>query len=226
MNQHPPKSYCTCPDCTAFNDADNDRLNESNPGFLRRLRFWLVECFGEEVANDKTIRNHRFFEEACELVQSCNMTRNEAHALVDAVFDRSKGVPFQEVGGVGTTLGALCLANGIQMATAFNTELFEVWGRIPKIRARQSEKLRPIPGDPPRGGFVLIDYTNYKHEQYLRTIVPRYIRFGTTPYHAEPQWLLEAVDVEKGPRTYALRDLHSWTPYPDSAPIPEVKSLA
>lgn len=208
MNEHLPSRSCDCPECRMHFDS-------AEPYFLQRLRVWLTTCFGVTVAKNKTTRNHRFFEEACELVQACDMTRYEAHALVDAIWDRPKGEKHQEVGGVGTTLGALCLAHEIPMFTCFDRELESVWGRIPKIQARQKTKLRPEPGDPPRGAFLLIDYTNWKGERRKRVIVPRYLRFGTSPQHDQiPQWLLEAVDIEKGPRTFALTCIHSavsWT---------------
>ena len=210
FDEHLPNRNCDCPECIAYYDENT---------FLTDLQHWLVACFGREVAQDRTIRNHRFFEEACELVQAGDMTRYEAYALVDAVFSRPKGQKVQEVGGVMTTLGAWCLANGIPMWIAARQELASVWHRIPQIQARQSKKIKPVPGDPPAGAFVLIDYTNYRGERGKRTITPKYLRFGSTSYHPEPQWLVEAVDVEKGPRSFAVRDIHSWIPYPADAPL-------
>ena len=40
------------------------------PTFQRRVVAWLMECFSMEVCLDRTERNHRFLEEALELVQS------------------------------------------------------------------------------------------------------------------------------------------------------------
>jgi hypothetical protein len=38
----------------------------------------------------------------------------------------------------------------------------------------------------------------------------------------EPQWLLEAVDTEKGAaRTFALKDIHSWTQFVGTTPEEE-----
>jgi hypothetical protein len=60
---------------------------------------------------------------------------------------------------------------------------------------------------------VDIDYTNYRGERAVRRIVPREMFFGSTDYHAEPQWLLAAIDVsKKAERVFAMRDVHSWTP--------------
>lgn len=59
---------------------------------------------------------------------------------------------------------------------------------------------------------VIIDYTNWKGERSLRTITPRMMYWGSTNYHQETQWLLNAFDVEKQvERTFAMRDIHSWS---------------
>ncbi|RQS15519.1 hypothetical protein DIE07_03565 [Burkholderia sp. Bp9002] len=35
---------------------------------------WMLECFGAAIATDRMERNHRFLEEALELVQACGCT--------------------------------------------------------------------------------------------------------------------------------------------------------
>jgi hypothetical protein len=40
---------------------------------------------------------------------------------------------------------------------------------------------------------VIIRYTNYRGETADRRIVPICIRYGSTQWHPEPQWLLEAL---------------------------------
>ena len=69
-------------------------------GLQHRAREWVHACFGERIANDRTERNHRFLEEALELVQACGCTAADAHALVGYVFGRDAGTPHQEAGGV------------------------------------------------------------------------------------------------------------------------------
>ncbi len=44
---------------------------------------------------------------------------------------------------------------------------------------------------------VTLIYTNYRGETALRTIVPKSVRFGSTEWHPEPQWLLLAFDTDK-----------------------------
>lgn len=109
---------------------------------------WLIACFGEVIARDKTERNHRFLEEALELAQSCNCTAGEAHQLVDYVFGRPAGDPAQEVGGVMNTLAALCTAADIDLMHAAEVELARCWEKVEAIRAKQKTKPKygPLPG--------------------------------------------------------------------------------
>jgi hypothetical protein len=103
------------------------------------------------VAYDSIERNHRFLEEALELVQANGCTREDAHALVDYTFGRPVGELAQEVGGVLVTLAALCNAIGCDMATAGDYELDRVQTLIEKIRAKQAAKPHgsPLPGQAP-----------------------------------------------------------------------------
>lgn len=119
--------------------------------FQSRVQPWLIACFGAEIASDGKERNHRFFEEAGELVQSKGMSAKEAHQLVDYVWGRPAGEPQQEVGGVMTTLAALCLAAGMDMHEAADTELARIWTMVETIRAKQKAKPKnsPLPMHPP-----------------------------------------------------------------------------
>ncbi len=116
--------------------------------FQRRVEPWLLACFGEMIAGDREERNHRFLEEALELVQACGCTASEAHQLVDYVFGREIGERRQEVGGVMVTLAALCLANDIDMHDAGEVELARIWTKVEAIRAKQAAKPKhsPLPG--------------------------------------------------------------------------------
>lgn len=110
-----------------------------------RVDPWLEECFGAEISRDKVERNHRFLEEAIELVQSTGCTKSEALQLVDYVYGRAVGDPAQEVGGVMLTLAALCLANGLDMHQCGETELARVWTMVEKIREKQATKPKNSP---------------------------------------------------------------------------------
>lgn len=58
---------------------------------------------------------------------------------------------------------------------------------------------------------VKILYTNYRGEKGYREIVPEKIWFGSTEWHKEEQWLLDALDIKKGAlRNFAMKDIHEW----------------
>lgn len=115
-----------------------------------RVQPWLVECFGDVVAYDLKERNYRFGEEALELTQACGMTKEEAHQLVEYVFNRPLGEPSQEAGGTMVTLAALCIANNINLHHAAEVELTRVNQpeMIEKIRRKNASKPKfgPLPG--------------------------------------------------------------------------------
>jgi hypothetical protein len=108
--------------------------------FQNRVKSWLKTCFGHKIAKDKRERNHRFLEEALELVQACGCSREESHLLVDYVYDRPAGDKNQEAGGVMVTLAALCLAQNLDMEKAGETELARVWTKVDTIRQKQASK--------------------------------------------------------------------------------------
>lgn len=58
---------------------------------------------------------------------------------------------------------------------------------------------------------IKVEYTNYRGEKAIRTIVPGKCYFGSTEYHPHDQWLIEVWDVErKATRVYALKDITKW----------------
>lgn len=61
--------------------------------------------------------------------------------------------------------------------------------------------------------LVQIEYMNWKGERGRRTIMPSVIRFGTSHWHKDQQWLLRAFDISKGEmREFAMKDIHDWSP--------------
>lgn len=118
---------------------------EATEAFQTKVLPWLLACFGEMIAGDREERNHRFLEEALELVQACGCTASEAHQLVDYVYGRPVGELHQEIGGVMVTLAALCLANDADMHAAGWVELDRIWGKVEAIRAKQAAKPKHSP---------------------------------------------------------------------------------
>ena len=117
----------------------------SDEKFQYRVKPWMDKCFGHVISKDTVERNHRFLEEALELVQACECTADEAHQLVDYVFGRPAGDKPQEVGGVMVTLAALCLSQDMDMHEAGEKELERIWTKIERIRAKQAAKPKHSP---------------------------------------------------------------------------------
>jgi hypothetical protein len=117
-------------------------------GLQKRVGRWIDAAFGREAARDTEERNHRFLEEALELVQSCGCTQLAAHQLVDYVFSRPVGEKQQELGGTMTTLAALANAQELDMQDCAELELLSMWARIDRIRTKHAAKPKhsPLPG--------------------------------------------------------------------------------
>ena len=63
--------------------------------------------------------------------------------------------------------------------------------------------------------LIQIDYTNWRGIRSIRTICPLRLEFENSEWHPETQWVLYAIDVEKGEeRAFALKDIHLWADKP------------
>jgi len=78
-------------------------------------------------------------------VQACGATQSEAHQLVDYVYGRPIGEPFQEFGGVMMTLAALCSAQRIDLHITGEVELSRSWTKVEKFQAKQVAKSEHSP---------------------------------------------------------------------------------
>lgn len=164
--------------------------------FQARVNDWVVTYFGAAAATDRPVRNFRHLEEALELVQACGCSREDAHALVDYVFDRPSGEPVQEVGGVLTTLAALCSAQGIDMNAAGETELARVWTKIDKIRANEAAKIGagPLPGPSEPLVFAAPAPSHSPGSRCRLTVQRGFI----TRMMRETEWVITAVELPGG----------------------------
>lgn len=113
--------------------------------FQRKIREWMLACFGSAISMDRRERNHRFFEEAIELVQAGGMSKEDALMLIDYTYARPIGEKVQEVGGVMVTLAAWCDAHGINLKEAAWMEQERIWGKIDAIREKQRTKPKNSP---------------------------------------------------------------------------------
>jgi len=102
---------------------------------------FCIATFGAVTMNTQE-RISRVVEETLELAQSENMTKEQVEVLVNYVFSRPKGEPFQEAGGLGVTLLAYCGHVGISADFAEVTE-FERVLKVDRetMRSRQKAKV-------------------------------------------------------------------------------------
>lgn len=47
---------------------------------------------------------------------------------------------------------------------------------------------------------VPVRYTNYRGETRIRMVIPENIRWGSTKWHPQPQYLISCIDTQKGKR--------------------------
>ena len=113
--------------------------------FQNRVGIWVRRCFGIKVAKDRTQRNHRFCEEALELVQACGCSKEDVLSLIEYVYNRPIGEKGQEVGGVMITLAALCEAQEISMTEEGERELNRIWEKMGDLRHKHNNKPKNSP---------------------------------------------------------------------------------
>lgn len=168
------------------------------------VRRWCVRTFGQQVADDRRERVHRFLEEALELGQALGGTRADAHALVDYVYGRPAGNAGQEVGGVMVTLAALCGAHqqlSMDMESKLELSRINRPDVAERIRRKQAAKQRDIPLPPP--GTVLDARTHewsgiHKPECASKDFRPGK---GFDACDCEPRTQLDAVGTTGGKAT-------------------------
>jgi len=117
--------------------------------FQARNAAWMAAAFRDDPS-DLPERVARFGEEALELQQALGQSREDAHALVDYVFDRPAGEPAQEMGGTMTTLALLAVFAGLKMIGCGDVELARcstpaVLAKIKGKRANRAGR-GPLPG--------------------------------------------------------------------------------
>lgn len=104
---------------------------------------WMLNTFGpvSEVSIDRPMR---FFEEAVELAQATDLTKDQAHQLVDYVYGREKGDPFIEIGDVLLTLAGVASSRNVQMEDSARAVKLRATRNAEKIAAKR--KMRPTDG--------------------------------------------------------------------------------
>lgn len=106
----------------------------------QRVSAWVIATFGVAVSTPQE-RIDRLIEEAIELAQALQMPAERIKTLVDHVYSKPAGMVAQEVGGVGTTLLALCQSIGVSAEDEERAEFERVLAIDPAyFRARQNVK--------------------------------------------------------------------------------------
>lgn len=106
--------------------------------FQDDVKKWALDCFGPHI--DLTERQDRFLEEVFELLQASGYDKNRISALANYTWGREKGDPFQELGGVMTTLAVLASQLDLNMVDAAFSELARIKTKIDIIRQKQATK--------------------------------------------------------------------------------------
>ncbi len=109
-----------------------------------RVHSWTQAVFENDLLGPTSLkeRGSRFIEEAIELAQALDFSREEIIRVVDWVLSRPKGSAPQEVSGTLVTLLSLCNLLGIDASAELDQELarIETPEVMARIRNRQSEK--------------------------------------------------------------------------------------
>ena len=62
--------------------------------------------------------------------------------------------------------------------------------------------------------IVTFTYTNYKGKTSVRRVIPHTLGFKSSSWHPEEQWILLAIDLNKGElREFAMKDIKDWKPF-------------
>lgn len=105
---------------------------------------WGRTAFGEDHMNSQVERAMRLLEEAIELYQAVDAPAQKAHELVDLVFSRPKGRPFQELGGVGVTWMAMAGALGYSADHALHLEIVRVLSKPTDHFTKRNEEKKAL----------------------------------------------------------------------------------
>lgn len=108
---------------------------------MARLAYaWGERCFGREHMQDLGVRALRCAEEAVELAQAADVSKDMMHKLVEVVYSRPHGEMHQELGGVLLTSSVLALAMGYDSPLGvFEYELSRCLSKNPMDFAKRNQ---------------------------------------------------------------------------------------
>lgn len=97
---------------------------------------WLCRCFGKEIARNKRERAFRFGEEAIELLQASELSKDDVINLVNYVYSREIGDPVDEIGGAIVCLTVLAEVHNVDLEMASEHALQKCEVNSEKIRTK------------------------------------------------------------------------------------------
>lgn len=104
------------------------------------IQNWVKRELGPEDL-DVHVRASRLVEEACEAAQAVGVPRDRLERVLNHVYSRPAGNPYQEVGGVTVTLMGYAEVLGISITSAEIDEVKRILEKPPgHFKARQQEK--------------------------------------------------------------------------------------
>lgn len=107
----------------------------------QRVDIWLRDCVGDDVAENLDERNHRFCEEALELLQACGYKLKDVMSMAAHVFEKEPSTDIAgECADVLFVFFPLIKARDIDLGTAFRTALDRNWANSDKIREKNRHK--------------------------------------------------------------------------------------
>lgn len=107
----------------------------------KQTAIWVMTRLGDEAMHP-TERGRRVHEESTELFQTLGGTREEAHRIVDHVFDKPVGTSYQEFGGAALTLAVAAESLGVDLGEAAQAELDRIFSLAPeKFKKRQAQNV-------------------------------------------------------------------------------------
>lgn len=128
----------------------NDPLDDQQTDITK----WVISRFGISVLGSVHERVARVLEEAIELAQSEGMSKLEVLGLIDHVFSKARGAPFQEAGGVGVTLAAYAESKMWKLSDVIAAEVARIHSLPPDyFHKRQQAKADAGVAMEPRPAF-------------------------------------------------------------------------
>lgn len=107
----------------------------------KQIALWVRTRLGDDAMHPCE-RGRRSVEENLELEQALGVSREEAHRLVDHVFDKPVGEVSQEFGGSALTLLVAAESMGVDLGNVADNELYRIYSLpMEKFRKRQAENV-------------------------------------------------------------------------------------